>query len=354
MPLPVSKEGQRVLDFFEHLSSSSFNDKISIKPEVKHKVDDNGIRVMSATLYKVSYVAKYHWLNPIRYISNELRYIPNALHFLPFLNHSESPKNKRELANNLLGMVKKHEKTIAVLTNLDGAITNLERIAEKIVRNTTQDQAKEIESKFKEIIGIVSKAQIQHFATNRGHFENKEPITKPTFYKQLANTGWFGKIGGFNERIHIKQPTPHRFEVYTSSKLWLGEKVRKIWNQEKGVSSVEKIATVQNLANMIVADSDLIYYLGLKEGLNVSKMVTNLEAMKGRITRNTEGTQKDKIETELNGAIIELNKLAIRIEEKINNSWKGKLKNCVWNTTFYIPNKIWEFTTKKLKQAVTA
>lgn len=310
MSLPVKTEVQGVQEFFQHLSSPDFNSKIEIKTKLEHEVEDR-VRVSPVVLYKVIETAKFHWLNPIRLVP-----VPNFL---------KTPvDNKIKLANNLLGMVKKHEKEIAKLTNLDVAITNLGKIAEKIVRNTEGTDTEKIQGKFNEVIAIVSKAQVQHFATNRGNFEQTQALRKINFYNQLANTGWFGKVGGFNERIHVKEPSPYKFEVYTSSKLSF---TQKLLGQGKAVSGAEKIATAQNLGKMISADWELIR----DKKLNVTGMVTNLQALKGRITRNTVPSQSAIIEKALDGAISDLNKLSALIAKDINNSWKGKLRNCLVN-----------------------
>ncbi len=322
MSLTVNPEVQHVQGFFQHLASPDFNDKIYVQTKVEHSVKDN--RVSSELLYKVRSIAKYHWLNPLR--------------FVPFINGSESAENKIKLATNLLGMVKKHEKSIAALTNLDDVIANLGRIAERIVRNTEGTDTEKIQGRFNEAIAILAKAQVQHFATNRGSFEKIAEVETLNFYNQLSNTGWFGKVGGFNQRVHVKEPIPYRFEVYTSPKLSFKQ---KLFGQGKAVSGAEKVATAQNLAKMITADAKLIR----RERLNVTGMVTNLQALKGRITRNTVESQSAIIEKALDGAINDLKKLDKLIEKDRNNSLMGRLKSIVkdW-IVLPVPKLAWRWT----------
>lgn len=275
MPINVNTYDKTPQEFFQGLSKPDYNYKITIagKP----------------------------------FSVREQEKLGRVARFFGFMLSPEAPLTKLAVAENLALMVAKYEEQIGLPAsncNVDEMAKNLVRMSSRIVRNIADPAiTAKIQSKFSEAITTLTRAKIakskaafdnlvRHYAQERCELDPNKQLAPETFYNSFANRGWLGK---FNSRVHIINKNG-RFEIYTSPKLSFSQ---KLLGTGQKVRVEERVATVKNLAMMILADRNFIR----AKTFNVDGMIQNIEGMKGRITRNIAPAHADMIRKELNTAI---------------------------------------------------
>jgi hypothetical protein len=289
---------------------------------------------------------------------------------------------KRDFANNLKTVVEFNEPQFATWRNsLEVMGKNLVKLREKVAKNTTQEQGKEIREIFSAITKASTKSRdaeiakakakaievkaaadkAKHEAAVKSFSEdvpaglkNVDQLSPEKFYNDFGRTAWFGLFGGFNSRIRIIENNG-RFEIFTTPKLGLLQRFRGN-RKELLVSFEEKLAAVKKLRQMIHRDE-----LFIKEKrFPVEGMAAYLQAQLPRMCRNLTPSQAAQISREVKPTIADLISYGNAIVEARSKdlsrrcgrglAWAGKNlvlrpavwtgKNCVLQPTFWAGKKV--------------
>ena len=250
----------------------------------------------------------------------------------------QTTKEKIETTRNLVGLVNREKESIVKDADSDVSriIAAFERAREGMVRNTSDKDERAIRNNLNTAIKALQTEDLKYhaeaYAGGRGvGLTPGKASSSSSFYEALTHTWW---PRGFNERFQIIEPSKGRFEVHRMSKPWFFQKWAK-WPTEitslkfwkdmapNPVSGAAKVATAEKLEAMIKTDRNLIRFMQP----NTTAMISNLEHIKGRITRNTNTIEKQKIEKGFDGAINELRKIGMLARKDWNKSWTGWILN---------------------------